>query len=311
MSRIHEALKKAEQERSAIARPSEDVPAPVDFGEAAAPVRTVQTRAVVPAAAPSSDGLSFEMIRENSRSAVWNFDPRTVLFGTPRPNENKARLGTEEFRTLRSRLYQIRERQPLKTLLVTSALPAEGKTFVASNLAQVIVRQHERRALLIDADLRWSRMHLSFGTSMKPGLTDYLSGAADEISVIQRGAYDNLFFVPGGSPSSNPAELLASGRMEAFLRKMAPLFDWVILDSPPAVPVADASLLADMCDGVLMVVRSAVTPYDMAQRAVQEFREKHLVGVVLNDVEPGSGYSSYYYHYYHGRSGVNGKGKAE
>ncbi|HEV8385531.1 MAG TPA: CpsD/CapB family tyrosine-protein kinase [Candidatus Acidoferrales bacterium] len=309
MSRIHEALKKAEQERS-VTRPPEETLAPVAFPEVAAPLpRPAETRSLVPAVAQSADGLTFDAIRDGSRASAWNFDPRTVLFGTPRPNENKARLGTEEFRTLRSRLYQIRERQPLKTILVTSALPAEGKTFVAANLAQVIVRQHERRALLVDADLRWSRMHLSFGTSMKPGLTDYLSGQVDELSIIQRGAYDNLFFVPGGSPSSNPAELLASGKMEAFLRKMAPLFDWVILDSPPAVPVSDASLLADMCDGVLMVVRSAVTPYDMAQRAVQEFREKHLVGVVLNDVEPGSGYSSYYYHYYHGRSGVNGKGK--
>ncbi len=308
MSRIHEALKKAEQERNAIARPEEEILAPVEFPEAAPLHRPAETRMIPPASA-SSDGLTFDLIRERSRSSAWNFDPRTVLFGTPRPNDQKARLGTEEFRTLRSRLYQIRERQPLKTLLVTSALPAEGKTFVACNLAQVIVRQHERRALLIDADLRWSRMHLSFGTSMKPGLTDYLSGEADELSIIQRGAYDNLFFIPGGSPCSNPAELLASGKFEAFLRKVAPLFDWVILDSPPAVPVSDSSLLADMCDGVLMVVRSAVTPYDMAQRAVAEFREKHLVGVVLNDVEPGSGYSSYYYHYYHGRSGVNGKGK--
>ena len=309
MSRIHEALKKAEQERSGIARPADESLAPVEFSEAGPLHRPVETHAIATAPQVSSNGLTFDMIRENTKSSAWNFDPRKVLFGTPRPGDQKARLGTEEFRTLRSRLYQIREKQPLKTLLVTSALPAEGKTFVAGNLAQVIVRQHERRALLIDADLRWSRLHLSFGTTMKPGLTDYLAGNADELSIIQRGAYDNLFFVPGGSPCSNPAELIAGGKLEAFLHRMAPLFDWVILDSPPAVPVSDSSLLADMCDGVLMIVRSAVTPYDMAQRAVQEFREKHLVGVVLNDVEPGSGYSSYYYHYYHGRSGVNGKGK--
>ena len=309
MSRIHEALKKAEQERSGNPRPPEEILAPVDFPEVGALHRPAETRAIVSAAVETSDGISFEMIRQRCQSASWNFDPRTVLFGTPRPGESKTRLGTEEFRTLRSRLYQIRERQPLKTVLVTSALPAEGKTFIAANLAQVIVRQHERRALLIDADLRWSRMHLSFGTNLKPGLTDYLMGNVDEFAIIQRGAYENLFMIPGGSPCSNPAELIASGKLEALLRRLAPLFDWVIIDSPPAVPVSDSSLLADMCDGVLMVVRSAVTPFDMAQRAVQEFREKHLVGVVLNDVEPGTGYNSYYYHYYHGRSGVNGKGK--
>jgi capsular exopolysaccharide synthesis family protein len=199
---------------------------------------------------------------------------------------------------------------PLRTILVSSALPAEGKSFVATNLAKAIVKQHERRALLIDADLRWSRLHLSLGAPQTPGLSDYLLGEADEFAVVQRGQFNNLFFIPGGKVVSNPAELIASERMKELLRKMAPMFDWVILDSPPAVPVADASIMADMCDGVLMVVRSAATPYDMAQKAVQEFKQKHLVGVVLNDVEPREGYSAYYYQYYYGAGHKNGKKKA-
>jgi capsular exopolysaccharide synthesis family protein len=310
MSRIHEALKKAEQERSGGAHPAGEAVSPIDFAEPGPLHRPVEP-AVLPVAeaAAASGALTFDLLRERCRPSAWNFDPTTTLFGNQRSGELKGRAGTEEFRTLRSRLYQLREKQPLRTLLVTSALPAEGKTFVAVNLAQVIVRQHERRVLLIDADLRWSRLHLQLGASQKPGLSDYLKGEADEVAIVQRGAGDNLFFVPGGNPAPNPAELISSGRMELLLRRIAPLFDWVILDSPPAVPVSDASLLADMCDGVLMVVRSAQTPFDMAQRAVQEFREKHLVGVVLNDVEPEAGYSSYYYQYYYGRSGVNGKGK--
>jgi len=307
MSRIHEALKKAEQERAGMERPADATPE--DYLEPGAlhrPVESMVPAVETPLAAPA---LTFDLLQARCRKVSWTPDARINLFGAVRGSDGRARSGTEEFRTLRSRLYQMREKQPMRTLLVTSALPAEGKTIVAANLAQVIVRQHERRALLIDADLRWSRLHLNFGTTMKPGLSDYLMGDADELSVVQRGPFENLFLIPGGSHVANPAELISSGRMEQLLRRMAPLFDWVILDSPPAVPVSDASLLADMCDGVLLVVRSAQTPYDMAQRACQEFKEKHLVGVVLNDVEPEDGYSSYYYQYYRGRSGVNGKGK--
>lgn len=292
-----------------MARPADEPLSPVDYLEPGALHRAVESgvpEGVTTLAAPA---LSFDLLQEQCRKASWTLDPRFNLFGAVRASDGRARNGSEEFRTLRSRLYQMREKQPLRTLLVTSALPAEGKTFVAANLAQVIVRQHERRALLIDADLRWSRLHVNFGTTMKPGLSDYLMGDADELGVIQRGPFENLFLIPGGSHVANPAELISSGRMEQLLRRMAPLFDWVILDSPPAVPVSDASLLADLCDGVLLVVRSAQTPYDMAQRACQEFKEKHLIGVVLNDVDPGAGYSSYYYQYYRGRSGVNGKGK--
>jgi capsular exopolysaccharide synthesis family protein len=206
--------------------------------------------------------------------------------------------GTEEFRTLRSRLYQIRDRQPLRTLLIASVLPGEGKTFTTANLSQAIVRQHERRALVIDADLRRSQLHVYFGAPGTPGLTDYLSGEADEFSIIQRGPTDNLFFIPGGKLISNPAELLANGRMKILLDRLAPVFDWILVDSPPAVAVSDASLLADLCDGVLLVIQAAKTPFDAAQKAREEFRNKRLLGVVLNRVEPGEGYQACYYSYY-------------
>lgn len=255
------------------------------------------------------DALTLAGLRERLPRSAWSLNPATMIFASPRGENQKSRMGSEEFRTLRSRLYQIRERQPLKTLLISSALPAEGKTFVASNLAHAFVNQHERSVLLIDADLRLSRAHLMLGAPARPGLTEYLLGEVDEWGAIQRGPYDNFFFLPGGKQVGNPAELLSSNRFRDFLARVAGIFDWVILDSPPAVPVADASLVADLCDGVLLVVRSANTPYDMAQRATQEFREKHLVGVVLNDVEPGQGYSSYYYEYYHAASGKNGKRK--
>jgi len=207
-------------------------------------------------------------------------------------------LGMEEFRTLRSRLYQMREKMPLKKLLISSSLPKEGKSFVAANLAQVMVKQHGRRALLIDADLRGPKLHDCLGAPNTPGLSDYLMGQADEFSVMQRGPMENLFFIPAGTTVTTPAELVANGRLKFLLSRVESLFDWIIIDSPPAVPVSDASLLANFCDGVLLVVRSNVTPFDVARKARSEFRDKQLVGVVLNGMdESGLAYSSYYYGY--------------
>ena len=306
MSRIHEALKKAEQERAAGASPETFSPvvAP-DAKQKMEPVATQtpdvpQAAQDVPIADPPAAELpaapiTLETLMARCARHRWNPDPKSLLF----VNSHNHLQGAEEFRTLRSRLYQIRERQPLRTVLVASVLPGEGKTFTTANLAQAIVRQHERRALVIDADLRRSQLHACFGAPPTPGLTDYLSGKADEFSMIQRGTMENLFLIPGGKPVSNPVELLSNGRMKILLERLAPVFDWILLDSPPAVAVSDASLLADVCDGVLLVVQAASTPFDVALKAREGFHENRLLGVVLNRVEPGESYLSYYYSYYH------------
>ena len=234
-------------------------------------------------------------LRQKCRVTEWKPDRSKMLF-FDRSNHNVV-VGSEEFRTLRSKLYQVRAKQRLRTVLVTSALPGEGKSFVAANLAQVIVRQAGRKALLIDGDLRWSRLHTYLGAPQTPGLTEYLRGAASEAEVIQRGPLDNLYFIAGGTQAQQPAELIGNGRLKALLEKMASVFDWVILDSPPIVPVSDASVMADMCEGLLLVVQADVTPLEMAQKARQEFHNKPLLGVVLNQVQVKRSYGSYYYYY--------------
>jgi protein-tyrosine kinase len=214
-------------------------------------------------------------------------------------NGNESARGTEEFRTLRSRLYHARESMTLKKILVTSALPKEGKSFTSANLAQVLVRQHGRRVLLIDADLRAPRLHLMLGTTPAPGLSDYLLGSGDEFSIMQRGPMENLFFIPSGNQISDAAELVANGKLKVLLQRVEALFDWIVIDSPPAVPVSDASVLAKVCDGVVMVVRSNATPIDMARRAREEFPDQVLVGVVLNGTDTETTpYSRYYYDAY-------------
>jgi capsular exopolysaccharide synthesis family protein len=176
--------------------------------------------------------------------------------------------------------------RPLRKVLITSTLPGEGKTFVATNLALSIVRQPERRVLLIDADLRAGEGHEVLGASNVLGLSDYLQGTAGEFEVIQKSAGSNLCFISKGSHVPNPSELLLGDRLKTLLDRLTPAFDWVILDSPPILAVHDPSCLADLCDGVLMVVRSGTTSEDGARKAAAEFRDKHLIGVVLNQVDP-------------------------
>ena len=288
MSRIHDALKRAEQERASslgthvepsYQQPADQVPMP-------------------PLQSPASSGMtmasdsSYESLLARCQPMPWNPDPTTMLFF----QEDETRLGTEEFRTLRSRLYQIREKMPLKRLLVTSAMPKEGKSFVAANLAQVLVRQHGRRVLVIDADLRNPGMHRHLGTSASPGLSEYLMGECDEFSCLQRGPMDNLFFLPAGRLVSGASELLANGRLKLLLQRIEPLFDWIVLDSAPVIPVSDSTIVAGSCDGVLMVVRSGMTPSPLARRAREEFPDKLLLGVVLNGTSTDNMSQSKYYY---------------
>ncbi|HZC24869.1 MAG TPA: CpsD/CapB family tyrosine-protein kinase [Candidatus Binatia bacterium] len=300
MSRIHEALKKAEQERAA----TQGVGAQPGY----APVSVADTPAVegrLPATAmaavadqgvPSfANSFSVDTLLSRCPQIEWKPDLSTMLF----MNGNDGAVGTEQFRTLRSRLYHLREKMTLKTLLVTSALPKEGKSFTAANLAQVLVRQHGRRVLLIDADLRAPRLHLMLGTCAGPGLSEYLQGKNDEFSIMQRGDRENLFFIPSGTTLEDPAEMVGNGRLKMLLQRIAPLFDWIIIDSPPTMPVSDATVLAKACDGVLLVVRSNSTPSDVARKARMEFSDEVLVGAVLNGTSKDAvPYARYYYESY-------------
>jgi protein-tyrosine kinase len=300
MSRIHEALKKAAQERSERLASSVDssvVMDPVELPRALAAVETLQTAVPEPFAAPNNGTLRYEDVIQKCVTTKFRIDPRMSVF----EGQDETNLGAERFRTLRSRLNQIASARTLRRVVVTSTEPAEGKTFVAANLAQSIVRQPERKVLLIDADLRASRLHLSFGTQRTPGLAEYLQGEADICSVIQKEEDANLCLIAGGGGVSNPSELLSNGRLRGLLDRLTPLFDWVILDTPPTMPVHDASIIADVCDGVLFVVHAGVTDNEMASKAVEEFRV-NLVGVVLNRMERGLGYGGYYYYGYPDRA---------
>ena len=303
MSRIHEALKKAEQERAANQGGAQLDPTPVAAVEAPVMPEMASHKVPDPVAVAAmmpafASPFSVDTMLARCAQMEWKPDLGTMLF----MNGDDSKRGTEEFRTLRSRLYHMREKMSLKKLLITSALPKEGKSFTSSNLAQVLVRQHGRRVLLIDADLRGPRLHLMLGTTAGPGLSDYLQGKNDEFSIMQRGPLENLFFIPSGTGIEDPAELVGNGKLKTFLQRVEPLFDWIIVDSPPAIPVSDASVLAKACDGVLMVVRSNSTPCDAARKAREEFPDQSLIGVVLNGTsDDAASYARYYYEAYEKR----------
>src|SRR5580658_4458341 len=312
MSRIHEALKKAEQERAAVPPPSGGVLTATPTAIPATPSiarpdgeerHSLPTEELI---AHSAGYLRCDDLRKRCAHPQWHLDPSVNVF----INSALTAHGSEQFRTLRSRLYQMRASQSLRTLLVTSSLPSEGKTFVTNNLAQSIVRQPDRRVLIIDADLRCSRLHVPLGAPASPGMTDYLRGDADETKIIQFNSESNLCFIPGGTEVANPSELLSNGRLKTLLDRVSPMFDWVILDSAPLIPVADSSFLADMVDGVLMVVRAGMTPSATAQRAVQELQGRTVVGVVLNAVDPEQAYGAYYSSYGYGYGYGYGNGQA-
>ena len=311
MSRIHEALKKAEQERAAVhaadvaALPQPPVTTAAVGSETAPDIPAglaLQVSQAATITAMPADYLRFDELQARCTHPQWTLDPNVNVLSMGSSSSH----GAEQFRTLRSRLYQLRDNQALRTVLVTSSLPGEGKTFVTSNLAQAIVRQPGRRALIIDADLRCARLHMPLGAPASPGLADYLRGEVDEMAVIQNGQDGNLCFIAGGKEVTDPSELLSNGRLKKLLDRVTPVFDWVILDSPPCLPVADASILANLCDGVLLVVRAGVTPTEVAQRACQELKGKNVVGVVLNAVDDTYANGSYYYQSYNYISRQNG-----
>jgi len=213
----------------------------------------------------------------------------------------------EQFRGLRSQLYLLCEQAPLKTILICSGIPAEGKTFVVANLAISLARNKNNNILLIDADLRCPSLHAILGAPNIPGLTEYLAGEAEVNDILQRNQnlriidagivhnIPNLTFIPAGAGGDNSSELVASHRFDELIAILSPHFDWILIDTPPALAFADAIDIARLADAVLLVARGATTPYDVAQRAQAAFSNSRILGFVLNAVKDATRNTYYYY----------------
>ncbi|MFH1006224.1 MAG: polysaccharide biosynthesis tyrosine autokinase [Candidatus Latescibacterota bacterium] len=208
----------------------------------------------------------------------------------------------ESYRSLRTNLQFSNVDKALKSLLISSPGPSEGKTLTVANLA-ISFAEMDKRTLVVDADLRKPRQHKLFGVGKTPGLTDYLVGTAALEEVIVPTEVVNLSLIPAGKGSPNTAELLGSNRMSDLIRKLTAEYDMVIYDTPPLIPVTDGALLASKMDGVLLVVKHGGTHKEAAHHAVEILQKvgAPIIGAILNDVEVvrRPGYYRYYSRYYH------------
>ena len=206
--------------------------------------------------------------------------------------------GAEAYRTLRTNLIFSQAVQSLRSIVVTSAAPSEGKTTTAANLA-VSFAQQGMRVLIVDCDLRRARLHKMFGVPREPGLTECMLGQFEHEEVTRETTVPGLYVLASGQLPPNPSELLGGERMRKTLEALCGAFDLIILDTPPLLAASDAAILSTLCDGVVLVVRAGVTEAEAGQQAMQQLASvgARVVGAVLNDPDAKVQHYGGYYKY--------------
>ncbi len=204
-------------------------------------------------------------------------------------------LGAEKFRFLAVRLRQMRQTRPLKKILITSTIPQEGKSTVASNLALTLARRKPHKTLLLDGDLRRPTEASQFGLGKIPGLCEWLSGETASLNVYR---LQNLgmWILPAGAAPDNPLELMQSGKLAPLMERLETFFDWIVIDSPPVLPLADTSIWSRLADGILLVTRQGTTEKQQLQRGLAALDRSKLLGALVNS-SVNVAHSDYYQRY--------------
>jgi capsular exopolysaccharide synthesis family protein len=203
-------------------------------------------------------------------------------------------LAAEAFRLLGVRLRHLRRDRTLTKVLITSTIPQEGKSMVAANLACSLALTTQQKVLLLEGDLRRPSLSQVFGLGTHPGLCECLQGQRKLAACIFRLESPGLWVMPAGAAQNNALELLQSGRLSAILDQLTTWFDWIIIDSPPILPMADTSVLARLADGILLVTRQGTTEKRHLQRGLEALEAKKLIGALLN-CSKSSAHSDYCY----------------
>lgn len=303
MSRIHDALRKAgnRMESMPIEPPKRRGTSNVDiYGPANIvnePVRAEPPNETTTLLAEGLDPEMIERIIASARTVPFSPFSESLLVDPAKPRQAPG----EEFRTLRTRLNHLQTQSALHTLVVTSASPAEGKSFTAANLAITQAQLANKRILLADFDFRRPTVDRLFQIDCAPGLTDYLLGKVELGDILRHVEGTNLYVLTAGHSVPNPLELLNLSECKTLIDALRNHFDWVILDSPPLLFAADGNLLATMCDATILVVRIGATTFDSVTRAIQSLCENNVIGVVVNGARRGELYSKYYHEYYDNR----------
>ena len=291
MSRIHDVLNKAEREgtarrvRGGGALEALDLPP----AQPVAPEPMVGSsssllREVPPVASLENDaGVPFATEPGGVRDITGvQLDPLLIAAIDPQS------FAAEEYRTLRTRIAQSATGRAVRTIAVTSAGKADGKSVSAANLALTISQEFQRRVVLVDADLRHPRAHRLLGLSDGLGLADVLAGTTDLETALVRLPEHNLTVLPAGLPPSNPAELLSSAEMRRVIDTLRQRYDRIVIDLPPAAPLADVQILSPLVDGFVFIVRAGLTAKPAIERALSAFDRGTLLGMVLNEADAGS-----------------------
>jgi capsular exopolysaccharide synthesis family protein len=205
-------------------------------------------------------------------------------------------LAAEKFRYLGVRLRQLQQNRPLKKILITSTIPEEGKSMVAANLACALAQRTQQKTLLMDGDLRRPSVGKLFGLGKIPGITEWLQGEGGAMTTIYHLDEPGLWVLPCGTIPRNPLELMQSGRLSSMMQQLTAWFDWIVIDSPPVLPLADTSIWMRQADGILLVARQGATEKDQLKRGVEAIDQKKLLGAILNSSE-NAAQSNYYYQY--------------
>jgi capsular exopolysaccharide synthesis family protein len=299
MSRIFEALQRSESERSGVAT------APPALATELLQAVEREASTIAPKSLPDHeltpndfaeqefterDFVANDLSQFQSLSVSPPLDSKLVCLSAPES------FGAEKFRFLGVRLRQLQHNRPLKKLLITSTIPEEGKSTVSANLATILARRQQPKILLLEGDLRRPSLGKQFGLGSLPGLSEWLKGEPRPIQDIYRLEGLNLWFLPAGRPPENPLELMQSGRLSQLLNQLSVWFDWIVIDSPPILPLADTSVWARLADGILLVTREGTTKRRMLQRGLQALEQSKLLGAVVNS-SANTDHSNYYQRY--------------
>lgn len=311
MSRINEGLRRAAEEASEdataadMAKPDPVLnaemgvmarePFPVEIAEVLRTGPQPRTTSATPSAsnAAKTEGASALKVPRLFERIDARLAEKVVA------DEKMAPASREQYRRLAAVLHDAQANRGFRVLMIASAMPGEGKTLTAANLALTLSESYQNQVLLIDADLRKPTLHQVFGLDAAVGLNEGLEAEA-HAKLVLRQVSPRLSILPAGRPTADPMAALTSTRMRQLVGEAKEAFDWVILDTPPLMLLPDAHLLSSLVDAAVLVVRANATPHDLVKRSAEIIGRDRIVGVLLNqasaDAQPGYGqYHSYGY----------------
>ena len=286
MSRIFDALRQAGVDRTGV-----DYPDMVSVAAKVFESPDLQPPEPVVLSAPkATQAQVLQMAQEETAANAMSLDDTSLLpsidVSVPASSRlayfsDPEGLAAEKFRFLGVRLRELRQSRPLKKVLITSTIPEEGKSLISANLAGVLARRKEK-VLLIEGDLRRPVLTEKFGLGRIPGITEWLQNGSQSVSNIYRLEKLGFWFLPAGEAPTHPLELLQSARLAQLMQQLASMFDWIVVDSPPLLPLADTTLWARLTDGVLLVAREGKTEKAQLKQGLEILKKTDLIGVVLN-----------------------------